>query len=119
MHPGDLLNSKHEHGVVIRVIHIVHKHVAVWPIGAGNMRKHGLAKIRPGGVWSVVNHICSATVFCIAPDMSEIKEVADLVSSGASKIKRGGGSSACTKCFVHNNYAIGRSGSPGKLSVTE
>src|SRR6266542_6381064 len=79
MHPDYLLQRKHEHRVVIGVVHVVHKHVAILSIAAGNMREDRFTKVWPGSIGCIFDKICSATVLSIAPNVAQVKKMSNLV----------------------------------------
>src|SRR6266849_3878248 len=70
VHTRHLLGGKHEHRGVVDVVHVIHEHVAIGPVAAGDMRKFGLAEIRMQRVGGIGNEVGAGAVFGIAPDVA-------------------------------------------------
>src|SRR5512145_645993 len=94
MHPGHLLRREHEHGVIVDVIHVVHKHVAVWAVVAGDAGEGRFSEVGSLGVWRIGNKIAPTAVLSIPPDVTQIEPMADLMGGCSPQVKwRCGGAS--------------------------
>jgi hypothetical protein len=45
-HSYYLLSSKHKHGVIVYIVHVVHEHITIRPIIAGDVREIGSLAVR-------------------------------------------------------------------------
>ena len=53
VHARDLAGGEHEHRGVVDVVHVVHEHVAVRAVAAGDVRERRLAEVRPPAAFGV------------------------------------------------------------------
>src|SRR5262249_17327127 len=91
LHPGNLAWGKHNHRVIIDIVHVVHEHVAVGPVVARHMGKLRLAEIRLFGAGGVIDQIVPVAIGEVAPDVAQVEEMTDLVGSRATQVERSGG----------------------------
>src|SRR5687767_898133 len=71
-HPHDLLRREHDQRGVIRIVHIVHKHIAIWTIAAGNARERWRSLVRTSGIRGVSDVICAGAIFAVTPDVAQV-----------------------------------------------
>ena len=76
LHPHHLLCCKHEHGIIVNVIHVVHEHVPARAVVAGHMRELRFP-VRPG-IRRIGDKIGSTAVFRVRPDVAQVEPVGRL-----------------------------------------
>src|SRR5215475_6096538 len=73
VHAGHLLRGEHEHCGVVHVVHVVHEHIAVRPVAAGDMGELGLPVIRKLRIRRVTDEICSLAMGSVSPYVVKIQ----------------------------------------------
>ena len=89
LHAGDLARGEHEHRGIIDIVHVVHEHVAVGSVVAGDVRERrraGVSSRLIGRVRHVVRARTAGAV--IAPDVVEVQPMADFVGRGTAEMER-------------------------------
>src|SRR5262245_49269183 len=117
MHPGHLLGREHAHGIIINVIHIVHEHVAVRTVAAGDVWKGRLAIVWSLGVWRISGKIAAAAVLGVPPYVTQIEPMADLVSRCSPQVKWCRSTISRTEGSVKDYHTVGGRRATRKLRI--
>src|SRR5215211_1269357 len=73
LHPRYLTGREHEHAGIVRVVHIVHEHVAVRTVVAGSIREGGTTEVLIRLIGGVVDQVSSVTPRSIvSPDVAKV-----------------------------------------------
>jgi hypothetical protein len=106
-HACHLLRRKYEHGGVVHVVHVIHKHVTTGTVIAGDFGKRRFFKIGSGAVGSVGDEVAAGAILGVAPDMAQVEVMADLMRGGSPFVKRRLGVAHGSECAIINHHAVG------------
>ena len=120
LHARHLPGGKHEHRHVVGIVHVVHEHVAVRPIVAGDVGERGRAEIVVALVRRVGDEVAAAaSVAIVSPDMPQVEPVTDFVRCGASEVERRGGRADGAEGGMQDHHAVGARRAARKLRIAE
>src|SRR5262245_41630724 len=117
MHPGHLLGREHEHGIIVNVIHIVHEHVAIRTVAAGDVWKGRFSIVWSLGVRRIIGKIAAAAVLGIPPYVAQIEPMADLVGRRSPQVKWRRCTTACAEGGVQDHHTVGSRRATRKLRI--
>ena len=120
LHARDLARREHEHRGIVDVVHVVHEHVAVGPVAAGDVRERrraGVATALIGRVGHVVRAGAARAV--VTPDVVQVEPVADLVRGRAAEVERRRRRAGGAERRLKDDHAVGRGRAAGELRVAE
>ena len=119
MHAGDLPIGEHDHGRIVDVIHVVHEHVTIGTVVAGNVWEGRLAVVRKLRVGRIVNEIGTCAILGVAPDVTEVEPVPNFVRRRAAEIERRCSVAHGSERRVEDHDAVSCRRPAGELRIAE